>query len=84
MKFLTLPNTPMCRVIYIRGGVTYGQVIKTPATLDDVRIAMLSYKPPVAAKEVVRIEPIKPLPPLHRPHPALRRIAKFDDHYEEH
>jgi hypothetical protein len=48
----------MCRVVFTRGGVNYGKIIKTPAELDDVRLAMLSQQPPVPHKDIVRIEPV--------------------------
>jgi hypothetical protein len=39
MKALfNLPNTPMCRVVYTRGGTNYGAVMKTPADPDDIRV----------------------------------------------
>lgn len=77
MKTLTLPNTPSCKVVYNRGGVNYFAVMQTPAELDDVRIAMQAKTPPVASKDIVRIEPIQPLAPLHRQHPAFHRIVKY-------
>lgn len=58
MKTLTLPNTQMCRVVFTRGGVNYGKIIKTPPELDDVRLAMLTVTPPVPHKDIVRIEPV--------------------------
>lgn len=58
MKTLTLPNTQMCRVVFARGGVNYGKVIKTPPELDDVRLVMLSQQPPVPHKDIVRIEAV--------------------------
>lgn len=83
MKTLLLPNTPMCRVVYTRDGVNYGAMMQTPTDLDDVRVAMMSKTPPVAAKQIVRIEPVQPRPPLHRPHPDLRRFVKYAN-LEEH
>lgn len=57
MKTLfALPNTPMCRVVFTRGGVNYGKIMPTPKEADDIRVAMLSCTPPVAAKDIVRIE----------------------------
>lgn len=58
MKTITLPNTPMCRVVFTRGGVNYGKIIKTPPELDDVRLTMLSQQPPVPHKDIVRIEAV--------------------------
>lgn len=77
MKTLTLPNTPMCKVVYTRGGTQYGAMMRTPADLDDVRIAMQSKTPPVPSKDIVRIEPVTPLAPINRPHPALHRLVKY-------
>ncbi len=58
MKTLTLPNTPMCRIVFTRGGVNYGKTMKTPADLDDIRIVMQGQTPPVPHKDIVRIEPV--------------------------
>lgn len=67
----------MCRVVYTRGGTQYGAMMKTPAELDDVRVAMLAKNPPVAAKDIVRIEPVTPLTPIHRGHPAQHKLVKY-------
>lgn len=67
----------MCRVVFTRGGVNYGKIMPTPSEPDDVRVAMLSCQPPVAAKDIVRIEPITPLTPVNRPHPAHHKLAKY-------
>ena len=77
MKTLVLPETPQCRVVFTRGGVNYGKIMKTPTEIDDVRVAMLSCQPPVAAKDIVRIEAITPLAPIHRGHPAQHKLAKY-------
>lgn len=78
MKALfALPNTPMCRVVFTRGGVNYGKIMPTPNEPDDIRVAMLTCTPPVAAKDIVRIEPITPLAPIHRGHPAQHKLAKY-------
>ena len=51
--------------------------MRTPSELDDIRVAMQAKPPPVAAKDIVRIEPITPLAPLQRNHPALHRLNKY-------
>lgn len=58
MRTLMLPKTPMCRVVYARGGTNYGAIMPTPAELDDVRLAMLAKSPPVPHKDIVRIEAV--------------------------
>lgn len=77
MKTLVLPETPMCRVVYTRNGTQYGKIMKTPDAIDDVRIAMISCQPPVATKDIMRIEPITPLAPLRHGHPAANRMARY-------
>ena len=77
MKTLNLPNTPMCRVVYTRNGTNYGAMMRTPADLDDVRIAMQSKTPPVQSKDIVRIEPVTPLSPIRRGHPAQHKLVKY-------
>jgi len=67
----------MCRVVFNRGGTNYGRIIQTPAEPDDVRIFMQGLTPPVATKDIVRIEPVTPLATLNRPHPAQRAFVKY-------
>lgn len=77
MKAFTLPSTPMCRVVYTRQGTNYGATMQTPADVEDLRMAMLAKSPPVASKDIVRIEPVTPLSPMNHGHPAAHRMVKY-------
>lgn len=71
-----LPNTPKCRVIFIRDGVSYAAVITTPKDNTDLQMTMLHTKQ-VGMSQIQRVEPLVELAPLNRPHPAQHRIAKY-------
>lgn len=75
MKTLILPNTPMCRVVYHRTGTNYGAVIPTPKSTSELQIVMLARQ--VGVSQIQRLEPIQPLKPLNRPHPANHNLVKY-------
>jgi len=71
----TLPSTPSCRVLYVRDGVTYAAVLSTPRSCDELLITMLNRK--VGVSQIKDVQPIQPLAPLKRQHPAEHRMAQY-------
>ena len=70
-----LPQTPSCRVSYVKGGVLYSTVLTTPANNDALQMAMLNKG--VGMSQVKGVEGIAPRGDLKRPHPAQYRISRL-------
>ena len=73
-KFV-LPNTPTCKVIYVRDGVNYSAAITTPADVHDLQAVML--KRQVGLSQVLRVEAVQPRHDPTRGHPAQHRIVQY-------
>ena len=62
---LTIPSTPTVNVVYKRDGTNYGHIIPNPRTSSEAyRVMLLVHHVP--AREIVRVEPIAPLPNRRR------------------
>lgn len=70
-----LPETPTCKVIYERDGTKYSATIPTPSNADGVVSVMLARQ--VGVSQIRGIEPIHPLQPLRRGHPADHQMVKY-------
>ena len=75
MKTFDLPETPKCKVMYIKDTVLYSTVITTPHSNDELQRVMLTRQ--VGMSQVQGLEPIQPPRELHRPHPAQHRMVQY-------
>jgi hypothetical protein len=72
---VSLPTTPTCRVIYIKDDVTYFVGLKTPNCPSTLQQELLNRK--IGMSQVIRVEPVQPLQPIQRGHPAAHRMAQY-------
>lgn len=75
MKSLSFPPTATCRVVYVKGGVTYAGIMPTPKTQVELLRAMSARQATVDS--VQRIEPVAPRPDQIRSHPAQHRMVQY-------